>query len=159
MKTFIQLLFIAAVSAGPMSRSNTRPIQLYSKTGKFMNILENGKVLGKRGRQHGTAILEQVSVGRNKFILRGVTSGLYIEISRNHKIHGVPFPTKATMFSEEVVENNFLSFRLADNHRCRLSLMKKAYRISCSAKIQANKISFLPRKTHLPSRLYHGTFV
>ena len=160
MKTFIQFLLIAEIAAGPVMRQNTQPIQLYSRTGKFMNILESGKVMPKRGRQHMTAIIEPVMVGNNRFKLQGVKTGLYIKISKNNKLRAVPFASDATIFSEEMLQqNNFSAFRLADRPHCRMSVTVKSYRISCSQRISTNKISFLRRPTHVPNSGRFGRFM
>ena len=160
MQTFMQIIFLTQVLAAPTTRLISRPIQIYSKTGKFMNILASGKVMPARGKPHATAIIDVIPVGRNEFKLRGATTGLFVKITKHHKLQGVIFPEQATIFSEQVLaKNNFMSFRLANNDQCRLSMMRKGYRVICNGKVKTNNISFLSRKTHVPNSFYRGSFM
>ena len=160
MKSLIKIIFFTQVMAATVTRQQPKPIQLYSKTGKFMNILPSGQVKPTRGKPHVTALIDIVPVGQNQFKLRGAITGLFIKITKSQKLRGVLFAHEGTIFTEQVLEeNNFMSFRLAEQDHCRLSMMRKGYRMICNGKVRTNNISFLARKSHVPNSVHRGNLM
>ena len=165
MKTIIALIIVFA-AAGPIRNSEsrirapTRPIQVYSKTGQFMSIRPNGIVRPIRskitGRPNLTSLINIVPVfgSKGQFVIKGLVTGLFVKINpRNGKLRAVPFEAQATHFIEENIKNNFQSYTLAKNRNCRLAINKFSFRIQCQRNIKLQRISFLPRRTHVPRNL------
>ena len=157
MQIKIILSLVSVVFAGPVIRQQTKPVQIYSKTGKFMSIQSSGIVRAVNGKLHENSLVDIVPVGKNRFQIRGSVTGLYLQVDKRQKIRTTIFDTEATVFSEEILEqNNFRSFRLADNEDCKLSMNRKGYKVVCSKGFRVKNISFLPKKSHIPKSFYRG---
>jgi len=146
MKTIFITLF-SLVAAGPI---RNRPVKLYAKTGKFMSIRHTGSVKPV-GSGKTASLINIIPIGgeRGQFIMRGAVTGLFIRV-KNNRLVGTPHQNHATYFVEEMNVNNFNSYRLADRPDCRLTILSKNFKIRCHAKIRMEKMSFLPRKSHMP---------
>ena len=150
------MIVVGEVLALPM-RQVVRPVELYSKTGKYMNIYQNGQVVPSHGHRI-TSVITVIPVGVNRFKLRGTVSGLYVKITKSNRLRTTHFLNEATVFSEENLnENNFSSFRLANRSACRLNMARNGYKVICNGRSKVRNISFLPRRAHLP-RLFGATF-
>ena len=151
-------IVLQTITAAPTNRQAGRSIQLYSKTGQLMNIRSSGRVSPSRGKAHVTAVIDLLPVGQNQFKLREVKTGLFVKIDKQLRLRTVLFASEATIFSEEVLaRNNFVSFHLAERDDCRITVSKRSYRVVCGRVVKDQKISFLPRKTHLPK--YYGALI
>lgn len=149
-KTIITLLSIAF--AAPTVRYQQKPVQLYAQTGQYMTIRHSGVVKPIRGRPSLTSLIDIIPVAgeAGEFVLRGLATGLYVNIKKNRKLQAVPFSKEATHFVEEMIsENNFNTYRLKSNPNCRLTTSNNQFKIQCHHRIKMKKMSFLPRRTHL----------
>ena len=156
--SFLSAIFSVAFSMPLNRRIQNRPVQVYSKTGQFMAIRNSGRVVPNRKRNSMATIIEKVSMDINIFVLRGVSTGLYVKVLSNGKIRGTPFKNQATEFTEKFLnENNFTSFRLSERSNCNLTISRKSFRVSCRPK-SISKISFLSRTVHLPKNIHIGNY-
>ena len=81
--SFLSAIFSVAFSMPLNRRIQNRPVQVYSKTGQFMAIRNSGRVVPNRKRNSMATIIEKVSMDINIFVLRGVSTGLYVKVLSN----------------------------------------------------------------------------
>ncbi len=145
------LLLVCEVFSLPMARSLSRPVELYSHSGKLMNIFRSGRVVASGRKRHLTTVIQVIPVGINQFHFQGALSGQFVKITKTGKVVGSVFASEASVFSEEILsENNFSSFVLAERPGCRLTTRGSKYRVACRTNFKTKSISFLPRRTHIP---------
>ncbi|CAG5084858.1 Oidioi.mRNA.OKI2018_I69.PAR.g10754.t1.cds [Oikopleura dioica] len=153
----IVFIFATFCDAFPaFNRANTRPVQLYARTGHFMDVNAKGKVRQTHKHNRLTSLLHLEPAGRgHRILLRALASGKYLTITRRGRVRGTTKRNEATEFVEERIKaNNFLSFGLP-NTNCKLMVSQRGYEISCNnSRAQRNKISFLAMRSHLPRALY-----
>ena len=150
---FTAVTFSRSIPHETVSRSWSKPAQIYSRTGHHMEIFHSGNVVPSLSRPGLASLVEFLPVrGRTgKFIIRGIATGLYVRVKPvSRKLTGTIEVSEATIFTLEKIKNNFESFKIAATPSCRLFLAKNQYRIRCSPVKKFNKISFLSRKSHIP---------
>lgn len=156
------IFFIATFgNALPVSRKNTRPVQLYARTGHFMDVNAKGRVRQTHKHNRLTSLLQlEPSGNSHRILLRALASGKYLTITSRGRVKGTTKKGKATEFVEERIKaNNFLSFGLP-NTNCKLMISQRGYEISCNnTRALRNKISFLAMKSHLPRSLQASLFL
>ena len=154
MNTSMILLVIATITEG---RSIRRPtFQMYSATGRHLTI-DGTKVGSTRRTNSPAATVKLVNVGDNAFLFQGVLTGLYVAQphNRSRKVKTTDNVEKAARFNEQLSENYFNQYKLA-NTDCALSIRKTGtVRISC-VKSNTKSTSFLPRRVHNQRNLYKG---
>ena len=150
------IFFIATfANALPVTRKNTRPVQLYARTGHFMDVNAKGRVRQTHKHNRLTSLLQlEPSGNSHRILLRALASGKYLTLTSRGRVKGTTKKGKATEFVEERIKaNNFLSFGLP-NTNCKLMISQRGYEISCNdTRALRNKISFLAMKSHLPRSL------
>ena len=155
-KIILTLIATAASRAIPqetVSRSRSRPTQIYSRTGHHMDISQSGSVIPSRSRPGLLSLLELVPISDKpgNFIIHGIVTGLYVKVKPgNRKVHGVFDQSDATIFTLEEILDNFQSFKLSKRPNCRLMVSRNQYRVRCSPVKKSKKISFLSKRSHFP---------
>ena len=153
----LAIILFVTCHALPVSRKNTRPVQLYARTGHFMDVNAKGRVRQTHKHNRLTSLLELEPSGTSnshRILLRALASGKYLTITSRGRVKGTTKKGKATEFVEERIKaNNFLSFGLP-NTNCKLMISQRGYQISCNnTRALRNKISFLAMKSHFPRSL------
>ena len=151
--TLFTAVFARYIPNEAVSRSPSRPAQIYSRTGQHMELFPSGTIVPSRSRPGLASLLNFVPVrgSPGNFKIQGVATGLYVRVKPvNQKLQGTVLESEATVFTLEKIVNNFESFKISAKPNCRLMLTRNQYRVRCSQVKKFNRISFLSRKTHMP---------
>eukprot|EP00794_Sanderia_malayensis_P005271 gene5271-5937_t len=101
--------------------SNWAKFSLYCKTGWLLQVLPNGVVNGTRDTKSQHAVLQIQVLTPTLLRFKGVASGRYIGINAKGRLVSKKYPTKETVFQEEVLENSYRTFNSAFHPKLQLS--------------------------------------
>ena len=154
----MNILIISMILSITEARSVRRPtFQMYSKsTGRHLTI--GSKVGSTRKTNSPTGTVKLVNVGDNQFMFQGVLTGLYVAQPKNRstRVRTTASVEKAAKFTEQIVENYFNQYKLANNENCALTIRNSGtVRITCK-KINSKSTSFLPRRVHTRKAMLLG---
>ncbi|XP_065071488.1 fibroblast growth factor 1-like [Rhopilema esculentum] len=83
---------------------------LYCRTGWLLQILPNGIVNGTNNINEVNAVMQVQVIGPTKIRIKGIESGRYIAINSRGRLISKRYPTRETVFQEEVLENHYHTF-------------------------------------------------
>ncbi|XP_076811284.1 uncharacterized protein LOC143456445 [Clavelina lepadiformis] len=84
--------------------------QLYCSTGFHIQLLQNGRVTGTRSNNDKFAILEFISIGIGLIRIRGVESGLFLNMNNKGRLYGTRNVTAEGIFEENLEENKYNTY-------------------------------------------------
>eukprot|EP00112_Aurelia_sp_Birch-Aquarium-sp1_P002195 Seg1236.4 transcript_id=Seg1236.4/GoldUCD/mRNA.D3Y31 product="Fibroblast growth factor 1" protein_id=Seg1236.4/GoldUCD/D3Y31 len=90
--------------------SNWGNFVLYCKTGWLLQVLPNGVVNGTRNINDPYAALQIQVLGPTLVRIKGIESGRYVAVSARGRLVSKRYPSKETLFQEEILENHYHTF-------------------------------------------------
>ncbi|CAG5077478.1 Oidioi.mRNA.OKI2018_I69.PAR.g8727.t1.cds [Oikopleura dioica] len=146
------LLSILLAFSSARTIKNAQTVQLYSKSGKFLNLNRRGHVTPTSNNKELSSIFE-LKYNSNGVVIRQPLTGYYVTMSRSGKLRATNHQENAVAFHQESLGDKFFTFNLADNSDCKLTASNRSFRVRCSKKLPRNKLAFLSKTARLPTKL------
>ena len=152
MNSIIYIIAFSMIDARHI-RQRRPTVALYAKSGRHLAMSSNGQVHMTIEPRSVYTHIELVSTGDNQFHIRSTETGRYLSVPKTHskrkQLTTTSLKKHATVFTEEVLANNYNSYALFGNEKCRLSVRKSSkVRVVCHKRHRLSNVSFLPRRVY-----------
>ena len=152
MNSIIYIIALSMIDARHI-RQRRPTVALYAKSGRHLAMSSNGHVHMTIEPRSIYTHVELVSTGDNQFHIRSTETGRYLSVAKTNskRKHLITTSSKkhATVFTEELLSNNYNSYAMFGNKNCRLSVRKSTkVRVVCRKRHRSTSVSFLPRRVH-----------